>query len=69
MNETRLYLASQGYLDSIDGTQRGWALVAVFFIIASLLAGYLLLKRSQRIKSERHRLRREKQKRSTVKKI
>ncbi|MBF0423680.1 MAG: hypothetical protein HQL73_11885 [Magnetococcales bacterium] len=60
MNETRLYLASQGYLDNFDPVERVWVLVILGLVGAFLLIGHLLIQRSRRLKLEQHRLRRKK---------
>ncbi|MBF0133287.1 MAG: hypothetical protein HQL75_11965 [Magnetococcales bacterium] len=60
MNETRLYYASQGYLESIDETERIWAVIALFLIAAIFLTVHLLIKRSRTAKTEKDRARRKK---------
>ncbi len=69
MNETRLYLASQGYLENVDVAQRIWALVAVFFVLAIMIAGHWWLKRVKRKKAEENRRSREYKKRTVTKQL
>gem|GEM_PF-6188438 len=59
MNETRLYLASQGYLENVDEEQRAWAIVVICLVFAVLLTGHLLIQRSHRLKSEKRKKRKE----------
>lgn len=60
MNETRLYYASQGYLESIDETERIWAIIVLFLIAAIFLTVHLLIKRSRAAKMDRNRAKRKK---------
>ncbi|MEO5333551.1 MAG: hypothetical protein H7839_16180 [Magnetococcus sp. YQC-5] len=55
MAETRLYMASQGYLNSIDEVQRGWTVVGLFVIAIFFLIGYLITRHNQRRRAERFR--------------
>ncbi|MBF0127547.1 MAG: hypothetical protein HQM02_10100 [Magnetococcales bacterium] len=61
MAETRLHMASQGYLESIDTVWRGWTAFALLCVVIVFLMGHLLVRRSRRLRAERFRLQRQKE--------
>ncbi|MBF0109228.1 MAG: hypothetical protein HQL76_08640 [Magnetococcales bacterium] len=52
MNETRLYLASQGYLENVDEGQRILTVIIVLLVLAILFAGHLFLKKGKKRKQD-----------------
>lgn len=67
MEQTRLYVVSQGYLAYVEDINRGWALMGLLCLFIVFLIGYLVVSHKQRVKAERFRLLREQEKRSMAK--
>ncbi|MBF0143810.1 MAG: hypothetical protein HQL57_07120 [Magnetococcales bacterium] len=62
MAETRLHLASQGFLSGVDQVEKGWLIFGILCVIIVFLVGYLITMRLQRLKTERLRQERLKKK-------